>query len=388
MNYVYTSPSLSKEFCDTIIQRYDRDFVIKYHGVTAMGMDKSVKDTQDMVIPENEEWDPINQTLANELEKHVKLYINSLEIGLHYKKEHNFGRDYHHLQEKIIQVNNFMIQRYEKNEGKYIYHHDGSNESTRSRVITYLWYLNDVVDGGETDFFGGAFKIKPETGKILLFPACWCYPHRGNMPISSSKYIVTGWLYTENTKVNQDIPKFFSSVKSNMIIPTEKNKNVFDYFYRLNSSIFINYKNKNGLFVPFVLSTYTPLMTSWLKSQLYEVTERTSLDHMNGIKSFVLSSFKILVDQIKDKVCVECFFNIKEWYVLYDETGSFEIDYDMCIQTDLNTGDSYISERYQETTGYHFVYFIDLTFHFVDDHNEQKILTLKELADPFLDLIS
>ena len=32
-------------------------------------------------------------------------------------------------------------------------------------------------------------------GKLLIFPATWTYMHRGNVPISEDKYIVTGWLY-------------------------------------------------------------------------------------------------------------------------------------------------------------------------------------------------
>jgi hypothetical protein len=62
------------------------------------------------------------------------------------------------------------------------------------RVITYLWYLNDVNDGGETEFCGD-FKVKPRAGKLVLFPASWCYPHKGIMPLSNNKYIITGWLH-------------------------------------------------------------------------------------------------------------------------------------------------------------------------------------------------
>jgi hypothetical protein len=37
--------------------------------------------------------------------------------------------------------------------------------------------------------------VKPEAGKLLFFPATWTYPHRGMMPISNDKYIITGWIY-------------------------------------------------------------------------------------------------------------------------------------------------------------------------------------------------
>ena len=70
-------------------------------------------------------------------------------------------------------------------------------ENKSYRAITYLWYLNDVEEGGETVFFGD-YKIKPRTGTLIFFPASWCYPHTGKMPISSNKYIITGWLYVNH----------------------------------------------------------------------------------------------------------------------------------------------------------------------------------------------
>jgi hypothetical protein len=57
-----------------------------------------------------------------------------------------------------------------------------------------MWYLNDVEEGGETEFFGN-YKIKPETGKFVLFPATWTYPHAALVPRSGDKYIITGWFY-------------------------------------------------------------------------------------------------------------------------------------------------------------------------------------------------
>jgi hypothetical protein len=91
-----------------------------------------------------------------------------------------------------------MIQKYNKGIGKYVYHNDfqieNNSDKYKYRVITFLWYLNTVDEGGETEFWD-SYKIKPLSGKLLLFPANWCFQHRGIMPISDNKYIITGWLY-------------------------------------------------------------------------------------------------------------------------------------------------------------------------------------------------
>ena len=62
-------------------------------------------------------------------------------------------------------------------------------------LLTFLFYLNTLEEGGHTEFWGN-YKIKPETGKLLLFPASWTFPHCGKTPISDNKYIITGWIYS------------------------------------------------------------------------------------------------------------------------------------------------------------------------------------------------
>ena len=90
----------------------------------------------------------------------------------------------------------FIIQKYDKGKGKYIYHNDSMIDyiNKKSRIFTFIWYLNDVNEGGETEFIN--FKIIPEKGKLLVFPASFIFPHCGNMPISDDKYILTGWIYS------------------------------------------------------------------------------------------------------------------------------------------------------------------------------------------------
>ena len=89
-----------------------------------------------------------------------------------------------------------MIQRYTKNIGKFVYHDDSliEVENNQTRIITFLWYLNDIDEGGET-VFSDKFAIKPTRGKLVLFPANWSYPHCGKVPLSDDKYIITGWVY-------------------------------------------------------------------------------------------------------------------------------------------------------------------------------------------------
>ena len=58
--------------------------------------------------------------------------------------------------------------------------------------MAWMVYLNDVEEGGETEFLYQKRKVKPKKGTILIWPGGYTHLHRGNPPMSD-KYIATGW---------------------------------------------------------------------------------------------------------------------------------------------------------------------------------------------------
>lgn len=198
--YIYLNKnSLSPEICLDIIQLYENENTSsKHEGLTQGGLNKNVKNTVDFNIPVNDEkWYKYYKLLNNEISINLKKYFSNLNNNNEFKNiDQLSNKTYVFFEDTNFLSNVFMIQKYTKNMGKYIYHNDFRIDlaEKKYRVLTFLWYLNTVEEGGETSF-GEDFKIKPEMGKLLLFPACWTYPHAGKMPISSDKYIITGWLY-------------------------------------------------------------------------------------------------------------------------------------------------------------------------------------------------
>jgi hypothetical protein len=93
-------------------------------------------------------------------------------------------------------VKTYMIQRYIKNKGKFIYHDDANidYQTKKYRLLTYIWYLNDVDEGGETSFRYQDLKVKPDKGGVVVFPATWTYPHEALVPRSSDKLILSSFL--------------------------------------------------------------------------------------------------------------------------------------------------------------------------------------------------
>jgi hypothetical protein len=189
-DYIYINRySLSDDTCNSIINMFDNDPNV-HEGVILNGLiNINVKKTNDLNIDIKDNNHKIfDEVLYKELNTNLNAYLSSL-------KEKNILLTHFNN----ISDDGFHIQKYEKNNGFYKYHVDQSYnvKSKKIRIIAYIWYLNTVEVGGETEFLNGKYNIKPEVGKLILFPALWTYPHKGNIPISNDKYIITGWCYAD-----------------------------------------------------------------------------------------------------------------------------------------------------------------------------------------------
>jgi hypothetical protein len=86
------------------------------------------------------------------------------------------------------------IQKTEIGGGYHVWHNEDDTPQNMRRVATFILYLNDVDEGGETEFLYYPKRVKAKTGRFILWPAGFTHTHRGNPPISNTKYIVTGWV--------------------------------------------------------------------------------------------------------------------------------------------------------------------------------------------------
>ena len=82
------------------------------------------------------------------------------------------------------------IKRYRAGIGNFLDHVDAGDSISARRFLVFFVYLNDVTEGGETEFPDLDLTISPECGKLLVFPSIWTFLHRGNIPISNDKYIL------------------------------------------------------------------------------------------------------------------------------------------------------------------------------------------------------
>ncbi len=172
---------LDKDFCNHCIEKFENDDR-KYQGLIRAGINLSIKRSTDLYITSLDGW-----------EEEDGKFFKSLNNNLEYYKE--FIDDSFSPLSIPTEDKGYQIQRTKPKEF-YTWHHDAWSH----RVLTFIWYLNDIYEQGYTEFNTG-YKVQPRVGTMIMFPASWPWVHRGVSPESETKYICTGWLYV---KFNQD----------------------------------------------------------------------------------------------------------------------------------------------------------------------------------------
>jgi hypothetical protein len=97
--------------------------------------------------------------------------------------------------EKKLSIQDTKIQKTIPGQGYHVWHHEhGVGGRAHRRLLAFSLYLNDVAEGGETEFLYQKVRFKPVMGQLLIWPAYFTHAHRGNQPLSGEKYIITGWI--------------------------------------------------------------------------------------------------------------------------------------------------------------------------------------------------
>ena len=88
--------------------------------------------------------------------------------------------------------------------GFHNFHCEDTCYNVAHRTMAWMVYLNDVEDGGETEFIYQQKRFKSERGTVLIWPASYTHMHRGNPPLTN-KYIATGWYQADTGNVYEHI---------------------------------------------------------------------------------------------------------------------------------------------------------------------------------------
>lgn len=189
-NFIYIKKdALPESFCYNVIEKFEQDSR-KNQGAVGGGINLDIKRSCDLNISDLDDWDSFDLVFYENLVKELENYRNFVP-DLYRKtgaSEELSGED-----------TGYQIQRTQPKDF-YDWHHDYMG----TRVLTFIWYLNDIENDGYTEFIDGT-KIQPETGKFVIFPATWNYMHRGVSPKDKTKYLCTGWIHHVENNQNGDV---------------------------------------------------------------------------------------------------------------------------------------------------------------------------------------
>jgi len=181
LSFIYAlERALAPDVCREAIRRFEAgpaEHVAGRIGATAEEAPQ-VKRSTDLHISGREGWRDIDQALAQQLGAALRAFAlefpffaaNSFK-DLGYNLQRTLAGEYYH------------------------WHVDAGPGEFSQRQLVAIWYLNDVPGpGGETEFPLQGISVRPEEGKLLLFPPFWTHVHRGVTLQQGVKYIATTWI--------------------------------------------------------------------------------------------------------------------------------------------------------------------------------------------------
>lgn len=181
LSFIYEIPkALPGDVCREMIRRFEASADQQYAGRIGQGgmEETSIKKTTDLRVSGRADWKDIDAILVQSLSKH----FSAIAQAFPYFTANRF---------KDLGYN---MQRYRQGE-YYHWHVDGGPGEFSQRQLVALWYLNEVAGpGGETEFPLQEIKVRPEEGKLVLFPPFWTHPHRAVTVENGVKYIATTWI--------------------------------------------------------------------------------------------------------------------------------------------------------------------------------------------------
>lgn len=215
---------LAPDVCQKIIDRFEASDKV-FRGLTGQGVDTSKKDSYDLTITYLPEWQDIAMEVMQVTLEHLKQYMGKYVFTLvgalspavvDPKTGHTvtitdqnfeqYGRPrLASLLEKLYGSGPVNVQKYNKGSGGYHHWHSeiypqADTHDALYRVLYYQYYLNSVEQGGETEFYYQDKKIRPQQGRLVIAPAGFTHTHKGHVPVSDDKYIITSWVMFQGPK--------------------------------------------------------------------------------------------------------------------------------------------------------------------------------------------
>ena len=179
---------IDEESCQKFIEKFEAS---SDHFLTVHDEDNDERISfKQIVLVDHKEWESVQNGMLEVFQDYI----------LHYKIDCNivskqWPETYGY---EAIRIKRYLDNDYDR----FDPHVDVLNYETSRRFLTFFIYLNDVEEGGETQFMNinkpGTYipyTVQPKRGRLLMFPPTWQYYHAGLKPISGKKYLLHSYCH-------------------------------------------------------------------------------------------------------------------------------------------------------------------------------------------------
>ena len=180
---------IDADSCNMLIGKFEAAEEDQYEEVRQAERDKAIAFTQINLV-NNEDWASVQNGMLQVFQDYIMAYINDCKIEPKQWPE-TYGYE-------AIRMKRYLNNNYDR----FDPHVDVMNQETSRRFLAFFIYLNDVDEGGETEFISinkpGTYiplKITPRRGRLLMFPPLWMYYHAGLKPVSNNKYLIHSYCH-------------------------------------------------------------------------------------------------------------------------------------------------------------------------------------------------
>tara|TARA_B100001778_G_scaffold332882_1_gene340167 strand:+ start:1825 stop:2418 length:594 start_codon:yes stop_codon:yes gene_type:complete len=182
--------ALSKEHCEDLIKVYEDCQTLNYcMSRQDMGKKKINQDTN-LVFPSSKNHIK-DEIFFDRIQPHVKEFLDIAWFSYaEYSKKYGILNDMtsHRFYDSV------KIQKTTPTGGFHVWHCEHDGRLRGSRLLLVMCYLNDVEEGGETEFLYQSKRVKCKQGRIVICPSAFTHTHRGNPPLTGDKYMINGWI--------------------------------------------------------------------------------------------------------------------------------------------------------------------------------------------------
>ncbi len=210
--------ALSPKLCAELMAAFDKSpFLVP--GRTGGGVDRDKKISTDLYLNDHAQYRDLLQQVIAVTTQYAAEYFKKyhfaliapvaltvqhpktgLPVALTHENYAEIGADKAEDFMKVLyRLGPIQAQKYQAGIGNYNYWHcevfpQAPLNEPLHRTLLFMYYLNDVTEGGETEFYYQNKAIRPKAGRMVIAPAYFTHTHRGCVPKSNDKYILTSWI--------------------------------------------------------------------------------------------------------------------------------------------------------------------------------------------------